>query len=172
MPKNFLAPSGLDPLVENGSLEVPPVQSPPRSMVQGEVPALPWPQQAFMPREFSEGRGVQDTPPPTPPLDSHWPQRPEPCGPDPAHVFLLECSGQWTLEGPPESELVLMPPPPQLSVWEILGMTPGNESPGPLVGVTPMLEVVRPHPLMDAPYGQRVKKAIHARVTEVQLPEK
>ena len=24
---------------------------------------------------------------------------------------------------------------------------------------------------MDAPYGQRVKKAIHARVTEVQLPE-
>ena len=45
-------------------------------------------------------------------------------------------------------------------------MTPGNESPGPLVAVTPMLDIVRPHPLMDAPCGQRVK-----RDTEVHLPE-
>ena len=62
MPKIFLAPSGFDPLVENGSMQEPPVQGPPQGM-----PALEWLQQAFMPQEplsgQSQGRGVQDTPP-------------------------------------------------------------------------------------------------------------
>ena len=64
---------------------------------------------------------------------------------------------------------VLRAPPPQLPIWEIaslyLGMA-SPEFPGPLVGGMPMLDVVRPHPAMDVPPGQRAKRALHTQVTE------
>ena len=171
-PQKFLVPSFADIRSENGSLGAMDEHMWGAGPVQG-MSTLEWLAPFFGSPRGGMDRSQWERIPSPPPLSSPSTPGPASQGPDPAHVFMLEGSQLLALEDAHSGQVALRSPPPTMSLPESRPqqyLEEFPESPRPLLEGANRPMVMGSGLPAEVPPGQRVKRAVHTRVTEVQLP--